>query len=213
MLMRNITSWGEKTGKYSSVACRASGLKQASSFELFDVDFRLLASCSRLLAVACWLPPLACPLSYAGCRLLASIFHLLASTCWLPSPAYWLLPVGFHIYLACLFSLSPAGCLSPAGIRLPPVDLRLLASCSRLLAVACWVPPPAGSLSHAGCRLLAASIFHLLAFTFCFLFLAAPLRVHPHMTLAAESWRPWLIDPQRGLWSLSGARAVGLREA
>ena len=94
---------------------------------------------------------------------------LLASTCWLPSPAYWLLPVGFHIYLACLFSLSPAGCLSPAGIRLPPVDLRLLASCSRLLAVACWLPPPAGSLSHAGCRLL-ASIFHLLAFTFCFLF-------------------------------------------
>ena len=144
----------------------------------------------------------------AGCRLLASIFHLLASTCWLPSPAYWLLPVGFHIYLACLFSLSPAGCLSPAGIRLPPADLRLLASCSRLLAVACWVPPPAGSLSHAGCRLLAASIFHLLGFTFCFLFLAAPLRVHPHMTLAAESWRPWLIDPQRGLWSLSGARAV-----
>ena len=139
----------------------------------------------------------------------------LASTCWLPSPAYWLLPVGFHIYLACLFSLSPAGWLSPAGIHLPPADLRLLASCSlwlaclfslacslspagihlppadfrllascsRLLAVACWVPPPAGSLSHAGCRLLAASIFHLLAFTFCFLFLAAPLRVHPHMTL------------------------------
>ena len=31
------------------------------------------------------------------------------------------------------------------------------------------------------------------------------------MTLAAESWRPWLIDPQRRLWSLSGARAVGLR--
>ena len=108
--MRNITSWGEKTGKSSSVAFRASSLKQASSFELFDVDFRLLASCSRLLAVACWLPPLACPLSYAGCRLLASIFHLLASTCWLPSPAYWLLPVGFHIYLTCPFSLSPAGC-------------------------------------------------------------------------------------------------------
>ena len=103
--------------------------------------------------------------------------------------------------------------LSLAGIHLPLADFRLLASCSRLLAVACWVPPPAGSLSHAGCRLLAASIFHLLAFTFCFLFLAAPLRVHPHMTLAAESRRPWLIDPQRGLWSLSGARAVGLREA
>ena len=180
-----------------------------------------------LLAVACWLP---------------------SSTCWLPSPAYWLLPVGFHIYLACLFSLSPAGWLSPAGIHLPPADLRLLASCSlwlaclfslacwlspagihlppadfrlldscsrplavarwlpplacplsyagcrllascsRLLAVACWVPPPAGSLSHAGCRLLAASIFHLLAFTFCFLFLAAPLGVK--FSKLSSQWCP-----------------------
>ena len=58
----------------------------------------------------------------------------LASTCWLPSPAYWLLPVGFHIYPACLLSLSPAGWLSPAGIHLPPADLRLLASCSPWLA-------------------------------------------------------------------------------
>ena len=135
--MRNITSWGEKTGKSSGVACRASGLKQASSFELFDVDFRLLASCSRLLAVACWLPPLACPLSYAGCRLLASIFHLLASACWLPSPTYWLLPVGFHIYLACPFSLSPAGC-------------RLLASIFHLLTFACWLPAPAYWLLPVG---------------------------------------------------------------
>ena len=66
-----------------------------------------------MMAVACWLP---------------------SSTCWLPSPAYWLLPVGFHIYLACLFSLSPAGWLSPAGIQLSPADLRLLASCSLWLA-------------------------------------------------------------------------------
>ena len=67
-----------------------------AGIHLPPADFRLLASCSRLLAVARWLPPLACPLSYAGCRLLASIFHLLASTCWLPSPTYWLLPVGSH---------------------------------------------------------------------------------------------------------------------
>ena len=61
-------------------------------------------SVHRLLAIACWLPPLACPLSYAGCRLLASIFHLLASTCWLPSPTYWLLPVA--CWLPHLSSLS-----------------------------------------------------------------------------------------------------------
>jgi hypothetical protein len=67
----------------------------------------------------------------AGSPLLASIFHLLASTCWLPSRAYWLLPVGFHIYLACLFSLSPAGC-------------RLLASTFHLLTCACWLPALSG---------------------------------------------------------------------
>ena len=39
------------------------------------------------------------------------------------------------LWLACLFSL--ACWLSPAGIHLPPADFRLLASCSRLLAVAC----------------------------------------------------------------------------
>ena len=72
--------------------------------------------------------------------MLASIFHLLASTCWLPSPAYWLLPVGFHIYLACLFSLSPAGC-------------RLLASASHLLTCACWLPAPAYCLLPVGFHL------------------------------------------------------------
>ena len=65
---------------------------------------------------------------------------LLASTCWLPSPAYWLLPVGFHIYLACLFSLSPAGC-------------RLLASASHLLTCACWLPAPAYCLLPVGFHL------------------------------------------------------------
>ena len=39
------------------------------------------------------------------------------------------------LYLACLFYL--ACWLSPAGIHLPPADFRLLASCSRLLAVGC----------------------------------------------------------------------------
>ena len=72
-----------------------------------------------MLAVACWLP---------------------SSTCWLPSPAYWLLPVGFHIYLACLFSLSPAGC-------------RLLASASHLLTCACWLPAPAYCLLPVGFHL------------------------------------------------------------
>ena len=45
------------------------------------------------------------------------------------------------LYLACLFYL--ACWLSPAGIHVPLADFRLLASCSRLLLVACWVPPPA----------------------------------------------------------------------
>ena len=174
--MRNITSWGEKTGKSSSVAFRASSLKQASSFELFDVDFRLLASCSRLLAVACWLPPLACPLSYAGCRLLASIFHLLASTCWLPSPAYWLLPVGFHIYLTCPFSLSPAGCrlLAVACCRSMLRFGRMIMfgisnfDCGEtsenncwyfetLKIIACWLPPAGFLLPPTGCCLLAST--------------------------------------------------------
>ena len=42
------------------------------------------------------------------------------------------------LWLVCLFSL--ACWLSPAGIHLPLADFRLLASCSRLLAVACWLP-------------------------------------------------------------------------
>ena len=129
----------------------------------------LVSKCADVFALPLYLACLfylACWLSPAGIHLPPADFRLLASC---------------SLWLACLFSL--ACWLSPAGIHLPPADFRLLASCSRLLAVACWVPPPAGSLSHAGCRLLAASIFHLLAFTFCFLFLAAPLRVHPHMTL------------------------------
>ena len=109
MFMRNITSWGEKTGKSSSVAFRASSLKQASSFGLFDVDFRLLASCSRLLAVACWLR-----IGGTGRKAFAisdrihnSLIHqsltVNSSACWLPPAGfllppttYWLLPVGSH---------------------------------------------------------------------------------------------------------------------
>ena len=189
--------------------------------------FHLLASFSRLLAVACWLPhlsslsvlSLACWLSPAGIHLPPADLRLLAScslwlaclfslACWLSPAGIHLPPADFRLLASCSRPLAVACWLPPLACPLSYAGCRLLASCSRLLAVACWVPPPAGSLSHAGCRLLAASIFHLLAFTFCVLFLAAPLRVHPHMTLAAESWRPWLIDPQRGLWSLSGARAV-----
>ena len=81
--------------------------------------FHLLASFSRLLAVACWLPhlsslsvlSLACWLSPAGIRLppadlrlLASCSRLLAVACWVPPPAG---------------SLSHAGC--------------------RLLASTCWL--------------------------------------------------------------------------
>ena len=142
---------------YGACATHACAMQGTLHHDM-PTGFHLLASFSRLLAVACWLPhlsslsvlSLACWLSPASIRLPPADLRLLASC---------------SLWLACLFSL--ACWLSPAGIRLPHVDFRLLASCSRLLAVACWVPPPAGSLSHAGCRLL-ASIFHLLAFTFCF---------------------------------------------
>ena len=78
---------------------------------------------------------------YVACEMQGYITTcLLASTCWLPSPAYWLLPVGFHIYLACLFSLSLAGC-------------RLLASASHLLTCACWLPAPAYWLLPVGFHL------------------------------------------------------------
>ena len=44
------------------------------------------------------------------------------------------------LYLACLFSLSPAGC-------------RLLASASHLLTCACWLPAPAYCLLPVGFHL------------------------------------------------------------
>ena len=67
--------------------------------------------------------------------------------------------------IACVPVHRLAAWLSPAGIHLPPADFRLLASCSRLLAVACWLPPLACPLSHDGCCLL-ASIFA--CWLFCF---------------------------------------------
>ena len=63
-----------------------------------------------------------------GFHLLASFSRLLAVACWLP-------------HLSSLSVLSLACWLSPAGIRLPPVDLRLMASCSRLLPVGFHLQP------------------------------------------------------------------------
>ena len=95
-----------------------------AGIHLPPADFRLLASCSRLLAVACWLPPLACPLSYDGCRLLASIFHLLASFSRLLAVACWL------PHLSSLSVLSLACWL--AGCRLHQSRLMMMITVHRL---------------------------------------------------------------------------------